>query len=191
MKNTPLALVVVCIVGTGATPWRDETRAVLAPTQPVFQSPDDVTLRLTLENSQEDCLGFFLDPLFSSIPTERRPVTLVRLTVTDEEKRDIVPTAQVDASVRRLGLHELVLLECGASYGRELPLARIPWSYSLKPGRYSARAHVEVSVGRFLEPRGLLPSLQRLWGFTEEMSVGMTRDVSADSNEIEFEIRQE
>jgi len=189
MKSTGFALILFGIMSVDATPSRNEARAVLAPTRQVFQSPDDVTLRLILENSQVDCLAFFLDPLFSSIPTERRPVTLVRLTMSDDKGKELAPTAHVDASIRRLGLHELILLECGASYGRELPLARMPWSYSFKPGRYHARAHVEVSVGRFLEPRGLLASLQRLWGFTEEMNVGMTRDVSADSNEIEFEVR--
>jgi hypothetical protein len=189
MRSTPFAVVLVSILCVGAAPSRNEPRALLAPTQQVFHSPGDVTVRLILENSQAGCVGFFLDPNFSSIPTERRPLTLVRFTVTDEKGLEILPTDEIDGSKRYLGLHQLVLLECGTSYGRELPLARIPWSYSFRRGRYHARAHVEVKTGLFLQRRGMLSSLQRLWGFTEERTAAMTRDVSAESNEIEFEVR--
>lgn len=163
-------------------------QATLAAVRPVFSSPNDVRVRLLLENSSPDCVGLFVDPPFSSIESRRRPLTLVRLTVTDQAGRELQPTSRIDAQHAWIGLHELVLLECGTSYGRELLLARIPWSYSLTAGRYRVRAQVKIMVGSFIRARGLVSQLRQLWRFTEEMTEGMLRDATAESNEVFFEI---
>jgi hypothetical protein len=178
-------------LGTG---WRTDAggpsgiEVTLAAVHQVFRSPDEVRLRLVLDNSFPDCVGLFLDPVFSPIESDRRPLSLVRLKVTDEAGRDVLPTSKVEGQLRRMRLHELVLLECGTSYGRELPLAHIPWSYHLAPGRYHVRAEVKISVGTYIRARGLVSQLQQLWGFSKEMINGMLRDAVAQSNEVPFEI---
>jgi hypothetical protein len=162
--------------------------ATLNAVSPTFRSRYDMRLRLTLDNSSPDCVALFVDSAFVPRPSTGRPALVVSLAVTDADGKRVTPVSALDEDRGAFGLQELILLECGTSYSRELPIARDPWSYSLRPGRYRARAEVRSPVGSFLRSHGLLPQLRKLWGFSQRMLDGIVRDASAESNEATFDV---
>jgi hypothetical protein len=165
----------------------DSLEVKLQPAQPRFSSSAEVKLWATLVNSGPGCTPLFVDPVFSTSPSPVRPQSLLNLTIHDKSGRRIAPRSLTEADATTLRLHELLLLPCGTSYGYEIVLTQIPWSYELAPGSYMARVRARIPIASFLKNRdGMKGRLESLW---EGISIrSWIRDAEGRSPEVEFTI---
>jgi hypothetical protein len=182
-----LLILLECVVaanGAGA-----DLQVSVEPSQTTFASPQGVRLWVTIRNSGTGCQPLFIDPMFSRMVSPRRPYSIVTMTIRDSQGRTIQPHDHVDFQAGQLRPHELVLLNCGSSYGREVALAQIPWSYDLSSGQYTVRAHVRVPVASFYKNRdGQQQRLEALWEASGDKVRPCIRDAEGDSGETHFSI---
>jgi len=159
----------------------------LQPAQAVFTSAIEVKLWLTLVNAGSGCVPLFVDPGFSVSPSPVRPLSEVTLFVFDHQGKRVVPRSKVEADPTTMRPHEIILLGCGRSYGIEVVLVQIPWSYDLSPGRYTARTRVVVPVASFLKKRDAVAArLESLW---ENINIGsFIRDAEGESADVRFTV---
>jgi hypothetical protein len=159
------------------------------PAETEFASGRDVRLWISLRNVGEGCLPIFIDPRFMSETSERRPHTVVSLAVRDHRGARVIPRRAFDPQTTYLRIHELMLLRCSSSFGQELDLARLPWSYNLGPGTYSVRVSVKVPVRSFLERAARKQELEQLWAPTSDPIEAFIRDSEGESGWVEFRVR--
>jgi hypothetical protein len=181
---------VLLLEGAGPVNGAGEALEVtVEPAKPVFASAQDVRLWVTIRNSGTGCQPLFIDPMFSAFVSPRRPYSIVTMTIRDSHGRTVQPHDAVDFQAGQLQPHELLLLNCGSGYGREIALKQIPWSFDLSPGQYTVRAHVRVPVGSFYKNRdGQQGRLEALWEAGGDKVRPCIRDADGDSGETRFTI---
>ena len=178
-------VVVMAGLGVGARAQAGDLSILLDPGNAVFSSAEDARIWVTLRNAEPDCRPLLVDTVFARFESPRRPQTLVTLMIKDATGRIVKSTHEFDATARALQPHELVPLLCGTSYGHEVRLSGIPWSYALRAGQYTMRARVSVTVASFLKNRDALSqSIESLWRAT--IPSPFIRDAEGESNEVTF-----
>jgi hypothetical protein len=193
MSVLPTLLVLGLLDGStsDSTP-KPAIRLRLESTRPVFPSPDDVELRITVENVGATCYPVYTDTSFLPSPVSQRPSTVLTLELRNDKGQRLEPQPSMGGDVRGVRPEDLLILNCGSLYGRYIPLSKGDWQYTLGPGRYSARARAVSRVGTFVRSKPqLFETLQRLVRLSRETVGYMLQDWSADSEDVRFEVRRE
>jgi hypothetical protein len=162
----------------------------LEPTAQVFRSANEVAVRVTVENTGANCFPVYVDSTFHPVPWSQRPFLLLTFEMRNEHGT-VVSTSNMPPSTQRgFRLDDLLLLECGAVYGRYVPL--VPpsnWSYELGPGRYTIRARLESPMRTFMRKRtDLLHRLETQSPLSKGVIDETLRDWIATSETTEFEV---
>jgi hypothetical protein len=151
----------------------------------------EVSVEVTLENYQTGCWPVLIDHTFSAYASQSRPTTLLTFEVTSE-KGDRIPLAHESGATRRGFVPaDLLILNCGASYGFLIGLGSHDWEHKLDVGKYRLRARVSNRVLSFFDNK---PEQRTRYlsatGLLASDALSMLRDFSAVSDEVEFEVRQ-
>jgi hypothetical protein len=163
----------------------------LQPVSPVFDSPSDVTLKVIVENRGPSCVPVYMDPTFQPFPVAHRPVTVVKLKIVDHQGTPARLVSQKGDDIRGVRADDLLTLDCGVLYGRNVSLSQPPWQHDLGKGTYRAMATVESSMKSFVRRHpALLEGLIALSGRRRQTVEYMLQDWSRDSDEVAFEVRR-
>jgi len=176
-------------IGGIGEPRVPAVRVRLAATSAVFASPREVRLQVTIENAGRDCYPILIDPSFQPVALNR-PSLLLQLFLYDE-RQELVPMAKgFGSDLRGLRPSDLLLLNCGAFYGRYLDLSKPDWTYSLVKGAYRVRARVTCNLGTFMKSRrDLVRAVEGMVGLSPESVGYMLADWHAESDDVTFEVR--
>ena len=112
-------------------------------------------------------------------------------TITDARGREIAPTDKVRSTPGGLRPFDVLILDCGAIYGRYLPLVGGEWDYPLKKGRYRLRARIESTLGSFGRSRpDFVDRFQRDTKLPPDIVKQLFRDFTTESEAVLFEVRR-
>lgn len=161
----------------------------LAAGSPVFAGASEVRLQLAIENVGSGCYPILIDPTFQPIESNR-PSLLLHLSVYDVTQRVVPRQNAVGSDLRGFRASDLLVLNCGAFYGRYLDLAKPDWSYNLGRGTYRVRARVTSRVGSFVKRSpDLLGAIESAVGLSSKSVAHMLVDWMKESNDVVFEVR--
>lgn len=154
----------------------------------VYQSPKDILVLVTLDNSNEGCRAVMVNEVFFAYPSDG-PITLLDFEITDASGRQMTRTHKSGGTRPRFVPGDLMTLNCGVQYGWYVSLSRFDWAYPLEAGRYRLRARVENRMHEYFAARPKeLERIQSMTGRSEEEIKALLRDFSATSDEVTFAV---
>jgi hypothetical protein len=163
---------------------------LVEPISKIFQSSEEVTIRVLIHHLNGHCRPFYVDPFFSSNVDSIRPFSILKFEIVDGNGNDLKGASVAPLDPPSIRAENFFSVDCDHVFGIEVNLnSASNWNYSLVAGKYRIRASIEMRLRSFLDRNPeLFNRLVALSGLSRETVKLKLPEGTFISNWAEFEV---